>query len=249
MPARPTPKQITERLWRSRFPDAVALFCAGSVVRGEHTPHSDLDIVVLFDSVPNAWRESVIVEAWPVELFVHDLETLAHFVQDDCQRGRPSLASMLADAFVFPKPSAFSDRVQAWAQDILQRPPALSSIELDDGRYFISDLVDDLRDPRPRSELIATAAKLHEQLGSFVLNANNRWSGTGKHLARRLHELDPALAEAFHAAFDAVFINSDPQPLISFAERILEPFGGPLFDGYRTEAPATARSARPKLDS
>jgi hypothetical protein len=248
MAPRPPPTHVAEKLWRDRFSGALAIFCAGSVVRGEQTPHSDLDIVVLLDSVPNAWRESMVVDAWPVELFVHDLETLAHFVQEDCEHRRPSLPDMIANAVVVPRPSSLSDRVQAWARAILQRPPHSSQAALDDNRYFISDLLDDLRDQRPRPELVAIASRLYEQLGSFLLSSHDRWSGAGKHLPRRLLDLDPSLAQAFHRAFDALFIDSDPQPLISFTERVLEPFGGPLFDGYRRDAPATARGARPNLD-
>lgn len=247
MPTRPTATQTATRIWREQFHDAVALFCGGSVARGEETPHSDLDIVVLFETLPNAWRESQIVDGWPVELFVHDLETLTHFVEQDCLRRQPSLASMLADATVIPKSSTLSDKVQKWAVDILKTPPPVSAADLDDNRYFVTDLLDDLRDERPRSEMIAIAVRLHDQLGSLILKSRGHWSGTGKHLPRRLRELDPELAAAFQRAFDTLFVNSAPAALIAFSERILEPLGGTLFAGYRSDAPPTARSTPPDL--
>ena len=217
------------------------------MVRGNHTAHSDLDIVVLLETVPNAWRESLVISDWPIELFVHDLETLAHFNNLDCQERRPCLASMLADAVVIPEPSEVSARVKDWAVSILENPLSVSARALEDERYFLSDLIDDLRDPRPRAELIAIAARLHDQLGAFILSAHNRWSGAGKHLPRRLQEFDPALFEDFEQAFDAVFVDSNPAPLISLTERLLEPFGGLLFSGYRSDAPSTARAIEPRL--
>jgi hypothetical protein len=116
---RSSPQDVTDRLFRTRFSDARALFCAGSVVRGEGTAHSDLDIVVVYDRVPNAWRESLVWEGWPVELFVHDPETLAYYVAEDVAGGRPCLAQMLASfqlsAFSFQL-SAFSFQLSASSQ-------------------------------------------------------------------------------------------------------------------------------------
>jgi hypothetical protein len=248
MPPRPTPTETATRLWRERYPSAIALFCAGSVIRGEDTAHSDLDIVVLFERVPNAWRESLVLDGWPVELFVHDPETLAHFVERDVARRQPSLPSMVAEAIVVPAPSPESDRIQAWARNILANPPLVSAATLDDQRYLISDALDDLRDPRPRSELVAIAVHLHDLLGAFMLKSRGRWSATGKHLPRLLQDLDPTTADAFQHAFDALLTSSDPTPLITFTERVLEPFGGPLFDGYRSDAPVSARSAAPRTE-
>lgn len=247
MLARPTPTEVATTIWKERFPGALALFCGGSVIRGDHTPHSDLDIVVLLETVPNAWREAIVMNDWPIELFVHDLETLAHFNNLDCQERRPCLASILADAIVIPRPSELSDRVQGWAASILECPPDVPPSTLDAERYFLSDLVDDLRDRRPRAELVAIAARLHDQIGNFILSAHGRWSGAGKHLPRRIEELDPQLAREFERAFDAVFVDSDPAPLIAFTERLLEPFGGLLFSGYRSDAPSTARAIEPRL--
>lgn len=51
-------------------------------MRGEGLPSSDLDVVVLFDSVARAWRESFHFEGWPIEIFAHDSETLVYFMRE-----------------------------------------------------------------------------------------------------------------------------------------------------------------------
>jgi hypothetical protein len=52
----------TERLAATvlgaRYPGADAGFAMGSILRGEATPFSDLDLVVLFARLPNARREA-----------------------------------------------------------------------------------------------------------------------------------------------------------------------------------------------
>lgn len=243
MQGRPSPQRTTTKLWRERFPNALALFCSGSVVRGNGTAHSDLDIVVLLEHVEQAYRESLVVDDWPVELFVHDLETLEYFVVDDCKAHRPSLATMLAQAIVIPAHAPQAVRVQAWAQVVLAHPYPLTVERKDDARYFITDLLDDLRDHRPRAELVAIASKLYSLLGEFILTSNAQWSASGKHLPRTLRAFDAGVADSFNEAFDAVFQHSDPQPLIAFAESILRPAGGSLFAGYRSEASPTCRGS------
>jgi|SRR5882724_3676382 len=80
---RPEPYVAAQLLWSQRYPSASVVFCGGSVVRGEGFPASDLDVVVLFGHVANAWRESFQFEGWPVEVFAHDAQTLAYFVAQD----------------------------------------------------------------------------------------------------------------------------------------------------------------------
>ncbi len=50
---------------------------AGSVARGAATPASDIDLVLVFERVGNAWRETVTINGIAVEIFAHDPETLA----------------------------------------------------------------------------------------------------------------------------------------------------------------------------
>ncbi|MES1179386.1 MAG: nucleotidyltransferase domain-containing protein [Myxococcales bacterium] len=62
---RPEPSATAQLLWSERYPSASILFCGGSVVRGEGFPSSDLDVVVVFEQIANAWRESFTFRAGP----------------------------------------------------------------------------------------------------------------------------------------------------------------------------------------
>lgn len=59
MAERPKPEDVTRRILISKFPDARTIFLAGSVIRGEGTPSSDLDLVVMFEHLEHGWRESL----------------------------------------------------------------------------------------------------------------------------------------------------------------------------------------------
>ena len=85
------------------------IFLAGSIVRGESTPFSDLDLVVIFDKLPAAYRESFYFQGFPIEAFVHDPETLNYFLYEiDRPSGIPSLAQMIVEGIEIPKPNDLS---------------------------------------------------------------------------------------------------------------------------------------------
>jgi hypothetical protein len=83
---------------KQRYGTAKVTFLAGSFVRGEATSTSDLDLVVVYEQVPQAYRESFMHGDWPVEAFVHDPETLRHFfLEVDRPSGIPSLPTMVME--------------------------------------------------------------------------------------------------------------------------------------------------------
>ena len=239
------PRLVAERLWRERYPDAQALFCGGSIVRGEGTPTSDLDVVVLFERVERAWRDSFYFQGYPVEVFAHDHETLAYFFDHDEKGGRPCLAQMIAEAIAVPKLDSSSQRLQEWARERVKSPRAVPPLDvLERARYAVTDLLDDFRDERPRAEQVSVACALYPEVCQFVLASRGAWSGVGKSLPRALRALDPELASTLEQAFDQFFRTGDRAPAIAAVLRAIEPFGGALFEGYKAEAPGDWRVSR-----
>ncbi|MBN8540888.1 MAG: nucleotidyltransferase domain-containing protein [Deltaproteobacteria bacterium] len=226
-------------LFETRYHGADAVLVAGSVVRGEASAYSDLDLVVIFPKVPAAYRESFTHKGWPVEAFIHDLETLRYFFyRVDRPEGSATLCEMVKEGLEVPGPSKATDEAKALAAMILKEgPPALSAEEVEDRRYNISELIDDLREPRSRHEMNASAARLYGDLGDFFCRSRGAWTGLGKGLLKRIKSLDPAMARRFSDSFDQVFLHGQPAALIALTEEWLTPYGGFLFDAYRREAP------------
>lgn len=240
--ARPDPESTARSLLARRFPQAAAAFLGGSVLRGEATAYSDLDLVVVFPKLPAAYRESLFHEDWPVEIFVHDPETLAYFFQADRNEGVPSLPAMVAEGVELPQSTPFSRRLKNDAQKLLRNgPPVWSQIEVDRARYAISDLCDDLRQPRNSAERMASACRLHPALAQFALRARGHWSATGKTIPRQLQQLDPELCREFSQAFETVFQAGDTGPLLELSQKLLEPHGGFHFAGPPQAAPCDWR--------
>ena len=60
------PLEAAKRFITEKFADCQAALLAGSVIRGEETATSDLDIVVFDEKIESAYRESLIEYGWPI---------------------------------------------------------------------------------------------------------------------------------------------------------------------------------------
>lgn len=230
--------KIAEKFLGQHFPEADSAFVSGSIIRGEGKKHSDLDIVVLFSKLPNAFRESFVFEFTPIEAFVHDPETIHWFVDDEKKKGINILAHMISTGIILPKETGLSRQIVDYSNSVLLRgPDSISKEALYKLRYFITDLLDDLRDSRPHQEKIACAVQLYPLLAEAVLRNAGQWLANGKWVSRKLKIADPKLAKRFESAFNDVFVGGDAAKLIKLSEEILEPVGGFYWEGWHVNAP------------
>jgi hypothetical protein len=238
------PVLVAQDILKTKYPDAELAFVAGSFNRGEETAFSDIDLVVVFSKLEHAWRESFTFDGWPVEAFVHDPETLEYFMVDfDMKSGAASLACMILEGPPVPETHPLVAKLREKAARVLaDGPSAWDEEKIDARRYVITDLIEDLRDPRTSAEACAIVAKLHEQLGDFYLRTNRFWSASGKQIPRQISKHDPDLGQRWNEAFVTAY-KGDTGALINLTEAVLQPFGGFLFNGYRLDAPADWRIA------
>lgn len=235
--------EVVREIHAKRCPDAAVILAAGSLMRGEGTASSDLDLVVVYPRLAHAWRESFRFAGYPVEAFVHDPGTLEYFFTEDRASGVPSLPRMVLEGVEVPGPHALSRAAKARAETILAAgPPPLEAAHEARLRYAVSDSLDDARAPRSGEELTAIGVRLYEQLADYHLRRLGRWSARAKGIPRALRALDPDLAARYAGAFTRLFAQGDAASVIRLAEDLLAPAGGPLFDGYRSDAPADWKS-------
>jgi hypothetical protein len=228
-----------------RYPDAEVIFLAGSLIRGDGTSTSDLDLVVVFEELPSAYRESFRFDQWPVEAFVHDAATLRYFfLEVDRPSGIPSLPTMVSEGIEVPRPSEFSRSLKALANRVIANgPPSWQRTDNEASRYAITNLIDDLREVRSRAEQTASASALYTALANHYLRARGVWSAKDKSIPRRLQQVDSSFAARFIAAFEELFRDGRPAAVIVLTEEVLAPDGGWLFDGYVLPAPSAWRAS------
>lgn len=209
------------------FPDAVWALVTGSVVTRHRTEGSDLDIVVLLPDgdrrVPH--RDSRHHRGWPAELFVHDGQTLYHYLTKDAAARRPIMQRMVATGtVVVGDPGEWPARCAA----VLRSGPApLSPDERRWLRYSLTDQLDDLNHATDAGEATTIAAHTWLTVAQHALALADHWRGGGKWLLRELRDLDTGFADRWLAA------HGDPKAITAIADEVLGRHGGPLFDGYR----------------
>jgi hypothetical protein len=222
------PLEAAKAFVKQFFPDCRGALLSGRVVRGEATTTSDLDIVVFDDRLSASFRESTVAFGWPIEVFAHNLQSYQAFFESDRQQARPSLPKMVAEGIVLVDKGCVA-AIKAEATELLRNGPELWTEEMIHlKRYFITDALDDFAGANDRGEELCIANTLADLLHEFVLRTNGRWVGASKWMIRALRQYD----EAFACAFDTFYRTGQKEKIIALADRVLEPHGGRLFDGF-----------------
>jgi len=171
-----------EKIRAKFFPDASTLMLAGSVVRGDATAYSELDLVVVFERVESAQRQSFIFEGWPLEAFIHDPQTLEFFFREiDRPSGVPSLPNMVSEGIELLRETKFGSLMKDLASRVLAEGPIIwSQQDRENSRYAISDMVEDIREPRNRAELRIVVSNLYSAIADHFLRSQSQWSAKAR---------------------------------------------------------------------
>ncbi|MGY6211382.1 nucleotidyltransferase domain-containing protein [Cytobacillus firmus] len=226
------PIEAAHQFVNAHFPNCKGALLAGSVVRGEATEKSDLDIVIFDKNNRTSYRESLIEYGWYIEVFVHTLTSYKQFFKMDYERARPSMPRMVSEGIVL-KDDGVIESIRKEANDLLHNGPQEWSEEtINTKRYFLSDALDDFIGSSNRSEELFIATTLAELLSEFVLRTNRQWIGASKWVYRSLKDYDEEFANQFVKAFDIFYKTGNKGQVIELADNVLQPFGGKLFDGF-----------------
>jgi hypothetical protein len=239
-------RAIAVRLVQEHYPAAVAAIIGGSFATGRQTPSSDIDLLLLFEHVDCAWRDTLVAEGRTVELFAHDLATFTYFCKEmDAPGGTVPLAMMVLEGENIAAPGPQHAQLLALAQAFTAAgPPVLDAENLQRRRYAITTALEDLVDSRHPGEALAVACQLYEALADLHLRAAGQWSGGGKHLFRHLQGFDAAIAGQLDGALRLVAsdLATGQRAFEQVAAAVLAPVGGPLLEGFSLPAPAHWRA-------
>ena len=237
--SRSDPLATIQKLIKERYVDAKAVFWAGSVSEDLGTSASDLDLVIVFEKVAHAYREAFIYDAWPIDAFIHDIDTLRYFFEESrVGNGISGLSHMILNGRIVTKSNAFSENIKTLAAEVLNAgPSALTQAQIDKERFLITDILDDIKFPKNKEEQITSAVHLFEPLLQFYFRCQKKWSASGKSLMRILKQENSQLAEEFTKAFESLVQTGDASGIESAVTKILAPHGGFLWDGFRSDAP------------
>jgi predicted nucleotidyltransferase len=226
---------LARQLVLELYPEARAAWLGGSVVRGDASPTSDLDITVLLDGPPAPRRKSLEYGGWPVELFVHTEKSLRYFADKDQLRRQPTMMRLVGESVVLVDTDGSGARLQQEGlAEVAAGPEPLSVEELNQMRYGITDMLDDLVGATDDVRL-AISSVLWQEAARLLLTGSGHWSGTGKGLLRELKAYDVAHGTD-HAAKLLDGVRASDDRLVVAVDDILAAYGGRLFSGFELAA-------------
>lgn len=220
------------RLVAERYSNCLTAILGGSIVRGEGNNHSDLDIFVIDPMIQGPYRESLMYQGFPVEVFIHTLQSYKNFFKSDCERARPSLPQMVAEGKPIVEHRITKDIVKE-AKILLETGPLSWSEEKRQiEQYGLTDLLDDFEGSTRPDEDLFIAGSLADKTHEFYLRVNHQWVGSSKWVLRALKRYHPEFANQFADAFKTFYNTGEKSAVIELVDEVLEPYGGRLFDGY-----------------
>jgi hypothetical protein len=227
---------LSRQILDARFPDAVGGLVAGSTARGDDTPFSDLDLIVLLSGRPAPMRSTERAQGRLVEFFVHTEESFVAFIDRERRLRRSPLLHMCAHGLIVRDDDGRLARLQDLARDRWATGPAgLTDDEFEDRRYRLTALLDDLADETNPADRSALAAAVFTDVADLALVSRGHWSGTGRWLTRRLREIGPDLSENLVAGLKAA-VQGDASDLKNCGDAELDRIGRRLDSGYERHA-------------
>ena len=239
---RPDPIEAATAFVAGYAPEASVAFLGGSVLTDDATPTSDLDVTIVLDKgvvvastgLTAPYRDTLEHEGWVVEAFVHDRDSLEHYMAKDVARRQPTLMRLVAESRVLLDRDGVAGGLVARARELLDAgPPPYDETELAMARYALTDLLDDMAGSDREDELAYLAGLVVSETAALALAAGGEWSGRGKGLARALRRVDPDLAERLVNGQRHVVVYGDTAVLHRAAVDVLMRVGGPLLVGHR----------------
>ncbi|MCT1364854.1 MULTISPECIES: nucleotidyltransferase domain-containing protein [unclassified Microbacterium] len=188
-----------ERFLAARYPRAGIAIVAGSTARGERTPTSDIDLLLIDDDLfadvsqvseaaTHAFEDEIF------EVFAYTVEGFREWADRGVAQHRPVIAHMLVEGAAIRSTPALAELRTRWSA-VLALGSVLSETESRIRRYVITDLLDDLQDATDPLEQRVVAGLLFERMAELMLLAGGQWIGSGKWLPRRLRAWSPERAD------------------------------------------------------
>ena len=187
--------------------DPIGIVAAGSILRGQGGPTSDIDLYVLH-AAPFRQRLQRRYEGVPFEIFINPPEQVRRYFAEEHAAARPITAHILTTGFVVLDRDLILQDLRTEAATWLNTPPAPGDDALLWRRYLIADELDNARDV-VESDPACASLILHSavsRLVEYAFLARGQNLPRQKALVAALAALDPeagATVRAFYAAADA----------------------------------------------
>lgn len=111
-------------------------------------------------------------------------------------------------------------------------PASFSKCELDDLRYFITDLLDDLIGSETYEEWIFIVNELISPVLKLDIVMKGHWLVNGKRIPRFFGDIDRVMYDNLLIAYNCLFLEKSKKEFTDWVYCILNQYGGRLDAGY-----------------
>src|SRR5690349_1938923 len=171
--------------------EPVGIVAAGTIIRGNPAPSSDLDLYVVHTR-PERQRVQKFFNGVPAEIFVNPRDRVERYFETDKASGRLAAAHMFATGFVVYQADDTVERLRARAAEVLASRPDPSPQFLTRRRYFVATSLEDAVDVAETDPEVCTAIlfKVVEGAVQYRLWEARQWQPRYKDTLRALQNLD-----------------------------------------------------------
>lgn len=227
------------RFLQHKHPQARGAFLYGSAKEGRQPPHSDIDLVVIYEEPISIYREKVRWEGSLFDTFVYDTEALHGAMVIARSNGNAVLAQSIRHAEILgASGSPPMEKLRDIATRIANAPPLARSLQ--NQRQLLTSMIDDfseLQEPRAK---VFVLADVFQCLIDIVMSKYGEMGGTKRYAAKLLSAKDPKLLEMLADAYKEA-LNGNAERLLAIAQATLTIAGGELRDGFRMKLPEALR--------
>jgi hypothetical protein len=200
----------------------VGLIAAGSILRGQGGPASDIDLYVLHHA-PFRQRLQRRYAGVPFELFINPPQQVHRYFEEEHAAARPVTAHILATGFVMLDRDPVVQTLRTEAAAWLARRPQLGEDALLWRRYLIVDALDNAGDVLASDPACASTI-LHDvvkHLVEYTFLANHRFLPRQKATIAALDDLDPSAAVTVRAFYAGVDVQQQWQLATALAAHLI----------------------------
>ncbi len=184
--------------------DPIAVIATGTILRGNPSPTSDLDMWVLWHD-PRRQRAQKVFNGVPAEIFVNPPSRVQRYFDEETADGKPITAHMVSTGFVVYDGDPVLSEIREQAANILADGPEVNEEGLKAQRYRAATLLEDgldILDAEPAGSAMLMASAMDILVRAQYV-ASCRWQPRDKEVVALLHEVDPVFAQHVRAFYTA----------------------------------------------
>jgi len=215
--------RLVRRVLRQRHSDLLGCVLFGSWKRDTANAGSDIDVVVLVESMPRPFQERVCVGGWLFDLFVFDAASLHATIRAQLSKRHAHMALALLSGEILMDRQRILEQETRHAAEGLGALPAFS--EWRTLRLALTSLIRDVEFGTPGPTHTASCTGLYQASARCWHLLSCGWQGTIKHTVSKMCEDDAAYAERFDAALRSA-LDGRVAPLLDIARDLLQRIGG-----------------------